>query len=69
MSEAIWQFFTRFVPIPPIFHSLLKEGPFTHCLECDRELIQANESYLIERVFGEPSRSWNMRCVFNVAKN
>ena len=51
MSEAIWQFFTRFVPIPPIFHSLLKDGPFTHCLDCNKELIEADESYVIERVF------------------
>ena len=51
MSEAIWRFFTRLVPIPTIFHSLLNDGPFTHCIECNKELIEADESYLIERVF------------------
>lgn len=51
MSEAIWQFFTRYVPIPPIFHSLLQDGPFTHCLDCNKELIEADEPYLIERIF------------------
>lgn len=42
---------SRFVPIPPIFQSLEKDGPFEHCLRCERSLLDSSEPYMIERVF------------------
>ena len=44
-------FWTRFLPIPRKFHSLEKDGPFTHCVLCNVELIQSNSQYVIEKVF------------------
>lgn len=39
-----------FVPIPPIFHSLEKDGPFEKCINCDKSLLEGT-TYLIERAF------------------
>lgn len=41
----------RWVPIPTQFHSLYHEGPFTHCIDCNRDLIADDCYYGIERVF------------------
>jgi hypothetical protein len=51
MSDSSWPFISKLAPIPPIFHSLLKDGMFTHCLDCDRELLESHTDYMIERVF------------------
>lgn len=41
----------RWVPIPTQFHSLYHEGPFTRCIDCDRDLMAGDCFYFIERVF------------------
>jgi len=40
-----------FVPIPPIFQSLEKDGPFEKCINCERPLLEDGVTYLIERAF------------------
>jgi hypothetical protein len=40
-----------FVPIPPIFQSLEKDGPFEKCINCERSLLEDGVTYLIERAF------------------
>ena len=39
------------LPIPKLFHSVEKDAPFTHCLQCQRQLIGSGEQYVIEKVF------------------
>lgn len=41
----------RWVPIPKQFHSLYHEGPFTRCIDCDRDLMEPGCTYCVERVF------------------
>lgn len=41
----------RWVPIPQKFHSLYHEGPFTRCVDCNRDLHADDCTYSIERVF------------------
>ena len=36
--------------IDSIFHNSETGGPFSNCLMCNKELIQSNEQYLIEKV-------------------
>lgn len=40
-----------FVPIPPIFQSLERDGPFDKCINCERPLLEEGVTYLIERAF------------------
>lgn len=55
MSDELHDFNPRQIDIPSIFHSLLTEGLFRNCVECDRQLITNDESqlipYFIDRVF------------------
>ena len=39
------------LPIPKLFHSVEKDGPFTQCLQCNRPLIGSGQQYVIEKVF------------------
>jgi uncharacterized protein with PIN domain len=39
-----------FRAIPSILHSFEHDGPFTHCISCNKELIKSGSSYLIEKV-------------------
>lgn len=41
----------RWIPIPSQFHSLYHEGPFSNCIDCNRDLIADDCYYGIERVF------------------
>lgn len=36
-------------PIPSNFHSFSSNGPFTRCLDCDKELVESGSQYVIER--------------------
>jgi len=38
-------------PIPKLFHSFLEDGPFRHCTICNRDLLQDNTVYLIEKAY------------------
>ncbi|TKG94661.1 hypothetical protein EYV94_12000 [Puteibacter caeruleilacunae] len=38
-----------FIPIPDIFYPEGKTTPFKHCKVCDRELIESEETYFIEK--------------------
>ena len=51
MSNDFYIPFSRYVPIPSMFHSLLADGPFEKCLECECDLLNSSELYVIERVF------------------
>lgn len=37
------------IPIPELFYSFLKGGPFSHCLFCKRELLASGAHYVIEK--------------------
>lgn len=43
--------FERWIPVPTQFHSLYHEGPFTRCIDCDRDLTSGDCIYFIERAF------------------
>jgi hypothetical protein len=51
--HEFWPWQPRLIPIPSVFHSLEKGGPFESCLQCGRNLLLA-EQYMIERVFKGP---------------
>ena len=51
MSNDYYIPFSRYVPIPSLFHSLLADGPFEKCIECEMELLKSTEPYVIERIF------------------
>ena len=38
-----------YTEIPEIFHSFHNEGPFTRCIECDRNLLEDDCEYVIEK--------------------
>ncbi|MFY0605494.1 MAG: hypothetical protein JXR10_02195 [Cyclobacteriaceae bacterium] len=38
----------NFSPIPEPFHSFKTDGPFTHCIECEKYLLDG-EDYMIEK--------------------
>lgn len=40
---------SRYTEIPPEFYSFETRGLFTHCLECDRYLLEDDCDYIIER--------------------
>ncbi len=44
-------FLARRVPIPHLFESVEKEGPFTECLQCGQNLLDSGRQYVIEKVF------------------
>ncbi len=50
--KNIYEFlgFTRFLDLPPLLHSVEKDGPFTHCLHCDAELLNGDRPYMIEKI-------------------
>lgn len=39
----------RLQEIPEIFHSYENNGPFTHCIECERNLLEDTCDYVIEK--------------------
>lgn len=39
------------VPIPKLFQSVEKEGPFTECIQCGGNLLDSGRQYVIEKVF------------------
>ena len=41
----------QFRDIPRDFHSFEKEGLFTHCIECERDLLKGDCDYVIEKAF------------------
>jgi hypothetical protein len=40
-----------FKPIPKDLYSAYLNGPFTHCLDCEKELLSSNSLYQIEKVY------------------
>jgi hypothetical protein len=44
-------FIDDYIPIPEMFHSFLKTGPFDRCLMCERDLLIDGTQYLIEKAF------------------
>ena len=43
--------FSQLMDIPKILHSVEKDGLFTHCLRCNRDLLANETPYMIEKVF------------------
>lgn len=41
----------RWIDIPECFHSLYHSGPFTRCIACERDLLEDNCRYIVERSF------------------
>ena len=37
--------------IPPSFLDSTEKKPFSHCVECDRELLKSGENYLIQKTY------------------
>ena len=58
-------FWTCFLPIPKQFHSVEKDGPFTHCVLCNSELIESKSHYLIEKVYRRNETIIEMAICFN----
>ncbi len=42
---------SQYKDIPKEFHSYEKDGLFTNCIECDRELLSGDCDYVIEKAF------------------
>ncbi len=40
---------SQYKEIPKAFHSFENEGLFTHCIECERELLKGDCDYVIEK--------------------
>ncbi len=47
--------------VPPIFHSLEKDEPFSHCISCEQVLNELSVPYTVSKVFKGPE------CVFEYA--
>ncbi len=47
--------------VPPIFHSLEKDEPFSHCITCEKALHELSVPYTVSKVFKGPE------CVFEYA--
>lgn len=50
-EDQMSSFSTPFIPIPKIFYSDLTGQPLSNCVTCDRNLIEGNEPYVIEKAF------------------
>lgn len=53
--------------IPPLFHDSLSKAPFVKCQVCEKELIQSNSEYIIEKVFRKNAVSSKMEILFEYA--
>ena len=53
--------------IPEKFHNSLENQRFTHCKICDKELIQNEESYLIEKAYRRFPETGGEELLFEVA--
>ncbi len=42
---------SRWLPIPKMFQSVETDGPFVKCIQCDRNLIESGEQYVVEKIF------------------
>ncbi len=42
-------------PIPKVLHAFKDKAMFTHCIECEKELIMSNADYMIEKAFRQYS--------------
>jgi hypothetical protein len=41
--------YSDYVPIPEIFHSIQHSGLFTKCIDCEKQLLEDDTTYLIEK--------------------
>jgi hypothetical protein len=53
--------------IPSLFHDSLNKAPFVRCQVCEKELIQSNSEYIIEKVFRKNAVSSKMEILFEYA--
>jgi hypothetical protein len=53
--------------IPNLFHDSLSKAPFAKCQVCEKELIQSNSEYIIEKVFRKNTISNKMEILFEYA--
>ena len=44
-----WIFGQHWEEIPPIFYNEVTGAPFSHCMVCERELLESGASYMIEK--------------------
>ena len=51
MSEKDIFYVNEYIPVPPILHSVEKEGLFDKCIVCQRNLLDEDTRYLIEKGF------------------
>ncbi len=54
-------------PIPEIFHSDKEGVPFSHCKICNKELVNSNEVYLIEKAYGKSPGKNHHEVIFELA--
>ncbi|MEL6676120.1 MAG: hypothetical protein AAFR61_28190 [Bacteroidota bacterium] len=47
--DELSNMFPERVAIPPVFYHTESEAPFSHCVLCERELLESNTSYLVEK--------------------
>jgi hypothetical protein len=55
------------IKIPSLFHDSLNKTPFVRCQVCEKELIQSNSEYIIEKVFRKNAVSSKMEILFEYA--
>ncbi|MCG8698911.1 MAG: hypothetical protein MI922_12730 [Bacteroidales bacterium] len=57
----------NFEPIPRIFYPEGKEEPFSHCKICGKELLDAEEAYIVEKIFKQDVKSKKREIIFEFA--
>ncbi len=53
--------------IPEKFHNTLEEHPFSHCQMCQKELLESNSEYLIEKAYRRFPDNDGEELIFEIA--
>ena len=51
MDEPEYLVVHDFIPVPKVFYPFLEDHPFEHCIVCNRDLLDDDCVYLIEKAF------------------
>ncbi len=65
MSEE--KYISTSIPVPVTFYPDGSDKPFCNCKMCDKELLNSEEPYLIEKAFGQDVKTGERTVVFELA--
>ena len=61
--------FDEYIPLPPLFHSDQRDGPFETCTVCDRELLIDGVQYIVEKAVRKGETIFEFAICFDCHEN